>query len=232
MSGPQKLALCLLSVGQWTIPAVAQSTGDEFRPELGIYIQEGPLIRLEFVDSFQRKSTGDWRGNFAFYVQTALKPALRRELRDHPDVYRDKYLTMRAGYRYQTPLASGQGAHEHRGILELTARYKLPWEIVISDRHRGEFRFVQGQPFSTRYRNRLRLERDVPHAWCRCTPYVYDEIYYDSRYHQWTPNGYAAGIEFPVGRHAVLEPYYLRQKGSYLSPPHINAFGFKLNLYF
>jgi hypothetical protein len=183
------------------------------------------------VDSFKRQSTGDWSGNFALYVQTALKPTLRRELRDHPDVYRNKYLLLRAGYRYQTSLTNGQAAPEHRGILEVTSRYKLPWEIVISDRNRGEFRFIQSQPFSTRYRNKLQLERDIKHRWCRCTPYVYGEIYYDTRYEQWTPNRYAAGLEFPVGRRLVLEPYYLRQNGSHLSPPHINAFGFKLNAY-
>jgi len=232
MSGRTKLASCLLFVGQWAIPAFAQSTGDEFRPELDIYIQEGPLIRIELMESFRRRSTGDWLENSTFYVEAALKPALRRELRDHPDVYRDKYLTMRAGYRYQTPLASGQGPHEHRGIVELTTRYKLPWEIVIADRNRGEFRFIQSQPFSTRYRNRLRLERDVKHRWCKCTPYVYDEIYYDSRYHQWTPNGYAVGMEFPVGRRVVLDLYYLRQKNSHAIPSHLNAFGFRLNLYF
>ena len=48
----RKLALCLLSASQWIIPAVAQSTGEELRPELGIYIQQGPLISVELVDSF------------------------------------------------------------------------------------------------------------------------------------------------------------------------------------
>jgi hypothetical protein len=233
MPNHQKLALCLLSVGQSIVPVAGQSTATEFRPELGIYIQQGPMIRIELIDSFSGdESTHDWHGNFAFYVQTALKPVLRRELRNDPDVFRNKYLTLRAGYRYQTSLTGGHSGAENRGIIELTSRYMLPWRLVISDRNRGDFRFVKGQPFSTRYRNRLRFERDVSLGWLNCTPYVYDEIVYDTRYGRWTPNRYALGAEFPVGPHVVLEPYYLRQNGSHSNPPHINAFGFKLNLYF
>jgi len=39
------------------------------------------------------------------------------------------------------------------------------------------------------------------------------------------------GVEFPVGPHVVLEPYYLRQNSSRSNPPHINVFGFKFNVY-
>jgi hypothetical protein len=225
------LVLSFLSVGPCIIPAAAQSTG-EFRPELGIYIQQGPVIRIEFVNSFSGVlSSRDWEGDFAFYVETALRPVFRRELRERPDMFRNKYLALRAGYLYGTSLTSGNSAHENRAILELTSRYILPWRLVISDRNRGEFRFIQGQPFSTRYRNRLRLERDVQFGWLNCTPYVYDEIFYDTRYDRWSPNRYALGVEFPVGPHVVLEPYYLRQNSSRSNPPHINVFGFKFNVY-
>jgi Protein of unknown function (DUF2490) len=233
MPKSRKLALCLLSAGQWIIPAAAQSTGEELRPEIGFYIQQGPQFRAELVDSFSgTQSTHDWRGDFAFYIAIALKPVFRQELRDQPDVFRNKYLVFRVGYRYQTSLTNASSAPENRGILELTPRYKLPWQLVISDRNRGEFRFIQGQPFSTRYRNRLRLERDVRYGWFNCTPYAYDEIFYDTRYDQWTRNQYALGTQFPVGPHVILEPYYLRQNGSHSTPAHTNAVGFKLNLYF
>ena len=228
----RKLVLCLLAAAQMTISAAAQNTEDELRPELGIYIQQGPLIRVELVDSFSgTQSTHDWQGDFAFYVEAALKPVFRQELREQPDVFRNKYLVFRAGYRYQTSLTNATSASENRGILELTPRYRLPWQMVITDRNRGEFRFIQGQPFSERYRNRLRLERDVQYGWFNCTPYVYGEIFYDTRYDGWTRNQYAVGAQFPVGPHVILEPYYLRQNNSDSTPAHINAVGFKLNLY-
>ena len=68
-------------------PRRPRALANEFRPELGIYIQQGPLMRIEFVDSFAGdQSTQDWHGNSTFYVETALKPVFRRELRDRPDV--------------------------------------------------------------------------------------------------------------------------------------------------
>jgi hypothetical protein len=233
MSKRLTVAICFLTALAWNIRAAVQGTGDEIRPEIGLYIQQGPQLRLEFVDSFNGDlGTHDWKGNFDFYVETALKPVLRRELRDRPDVFRNKYLTFRAGYRYQTSLTNGQSATENRGILEVASRHQLPWQLVVADRNRGEFRFIQGKPFAARYRNRLRLERDLKHGWLDCTPYIYDEIFYDARYDRWTPNRYGFGVEFPINQHVVLEPYYFRQHGSRSNPPNQNVFGFKFNLYF
>jgi hypothetical protein len=231
MPNHESLLFCLLAVGQCIVPAAAQSTG-EFRPELGIYIQQGPMIRVDLVDSFfGTQSSHSWQGDFAFYVETALKPVFRQELRDRPDVYRDKYLVLRTGFLYKTSLTNANSAYENRGIVELTSRYMLPWQLVISDRNRGDFRFIHGQAFSTRYRNRLRLDRDVQYGWLNCTPYLYDEVTYDTRYDRWTRNRYVLGVQFPVGLHIVLEPYYLRQNSSHSNPPHTSALGFKLNLY-
>jgi hypothetical protein len=233
MSSSRTLAFCLLSAGAWSVPAAAQSTGGEFWPELGIYVRQGERIRLDFeASAVSNPNTDSWQGDFTFFVEAALKPVFRRELHDQPDVFRNRYLTFRAGYRYRTSLTPGDAVSENRIILELTPRYHLPWQFVFVDRNRGEFRFVRGQAFSTRYRNRFRLEHDIELGSFGFTPYVYDEIFYDTRYGQWTPNEYAIGSQFPVGPHVVLEPYYLRRNGSHSNPPHINVFGFKLNLYF
>ena len=157
-----RLVFCLLLFGSSIISAAVQNTGAEFRPELGFYVQQGPLIRLEFIDSATgNQATSDWQGRFEYYIQVALKPVFRRALRNNPDVYRNKYLTMRVGYRYQTNLTSGNSSTTNEAILEFTSRYLLPWGLVVSDRNRGEFRFPTGQPFYTRYRTRLRLERDL-----------------------------------------------------------------------
>ena len=61
------LILCLLSLCARSIPAAGQSASGEFWPELGIYIQQGPAIRIEFVDSANSNpATHDWLGNFTF----------------------------------------------------------------------------------------------------------------------------------------------------------------------
>jgi hypothetical protein len=229
----QRQLTILLAVAALIVPAAAQSTGDEFRPELGVYVRAGELLRVEFVDfGASNSSTHSWQGNFAYYVNVGLRPILRRRVREHPDVYRNRYLSMRAGYLYQTSLTSGQSSAGNIGILELTARHALPWDLVIIDRNRGEFRFIKGDAFYSRYRNRLRLERDVKFRRFTFTPYGYGEIFFDTRYDSLTPNRFAAGVEFPVARHMVFDPYYMRQNGSHNNPPHLNTFGFRWNLYF
>ena len=140
---------------------------------------------MNFANS--NSNTHSWQGNFAYYLEVGLRPVLRRDLRNHPDVYRNRFLTMRAGHLYQTGLTNGQSSSGHTGILELSSRYRLPGDLVIADRNRGEFRFFKGKPFYTRYRNRLRLERDVRFGRFTCTPYGYGEVFYDTRYDLWTP---------------------------------------------
>lgn len=212
MSKLTALSLCFTIAASCSVPAAGQSTSEEIRSELDLYIQLGPLLRFQLTDSFSgHQSTHDWQGFFAFYFESALKPVLRRELRGRPDVYRNKYLTFRAGYPYYDSLTSGHFAAENGGILECTSRYELLGQLVITDRNRGELRFIEGRPFSARYRNRLRLERDLTRRWLDCTPYIYDEVFYDTRYDRWAPNRYGVGVLFPIGLHLVLEPQYFRQ---------------------
>ena len=221
-----------LAFAGFIVPAAAQNTSEQFRPEVEIYLKLAESIRIEF-DTFVTgtQSTHAWQGNFAFYVDAALKPVFRRNLREDPDVYRNRYLTMRAGYLYHTSLANASSSG-NIGILELTSRYRLPLALVISDRNRGEFRFFKGESFYTRYRNRLRMEREVSRGHFVCIPYAYDEIFYDTRYGEVTPNRYGFGAQFPAGRHMIFDPYYMRQNGSRSHPPHINAIGFRWNIYF
>jgi hypothetical protein len=227
-------AVILWPLSVWlSIAAVnAQSTENQLRPELDVTVHPRETIRFEFTNSFRGdRNTGDWEGNFAFYIETALKPLVRRELRSHPDVYRNRFLSVRAGYQYHTGIDDSPSTPTNTGIIEVTSRYVLPWNLILCDRNRGDFRLPHGQPLSTRYRNRLRLERDIRYRGFDFTPYLYDEIYYDTRYDRWTPNRYAIGLEFSVNRHLVLEPYYLRQHSSRSNPPHISALGFRMKLY-
>ena len=223
-----------LLLGVCALPAMAKNTQDEFWPEFDLYLQQGENMRLESVDTFNQGLNGGpyLQGRFSYFLDLALRPLLRRELRWKNDVFRQKYLTFRAGYQYKTSLLNGDSSSEHRGIVEFTSRYGLPGGIFLSDRNRGEFRFIHGQPFSERYRNRLRAERDFSIGRFSLTPYVYDEVFYDSRYHAWTINRYAAGILLPAGPHLVVEPFIFRQNQGRTTPPHVNVLGLTFNLYF
>ena len=86
--------------------------------------------------------------------------------------------------------------------------------------------------FSARYRNRLRLERDLQSGSFECALYGQVEAFYDARSSQWTTVQFTFGVQFPVGPHVVLEPYYLRGNSLGSVPPHLNAAGFRVSLYF
>ncbi len=143
------------------VTAEAQTTKQEFWPAVGFYVDRGSRTRVVFVDSLRLDhDTHKTKGSFTYYLDFALRPVFRRELRQRDDVFQRRFLTFRAGYRYTTSLANGDSSSENRAIAETTARYPLPGKIVIADRNRGDFRFIKGQGFSMRYRNRLRAERD------------------------------------------------------------------------
>ena len=216
-------------------PLSGQNTKGEFRPESDVYVNLGPQVRLVFVDAFnQAQSADNRRGAFTYYFDTALKPVFRRELRRDEDVFRQRYLTFRAGYQYTTSFVNGDSSSENRIIAESTWRAPLPvpGHFVLVNRNRGDFRFVKGKPFSMRYRNRIWVERDVELGRFVFTPYIYDEIFYETSKSAWVPNRYAAGVQLPASRHLVVEPYYLRQNDRLAKPQHVNAFGLKLNFYF
>jgi hypothetical protein len=216
-----------------SLPASAQNAKREALPEVNLYVNQGSRIRLLSQYSMNEdRQGGDSAGNFAYYFEFALRPVFRRQLWQQTDVFRRRYLTFRAGYRYTTTLTSGDSSSEHRAVTELTSRYPLPRGIVIADRSRGDFRFVKGQPFSTRYRNRLWVERDIKRGWLALTPYVYDEVFFDSRYHAWTKNRLVFGLQVPAGVHLVVEPYFQNEINSRSTPRRTVAIGLTLSLYF
>ncbi|HWB86007.1 MAG TPA: DUF2490 domain-containing protein [Bryobacteraceae bacterium] len=229
----QNVALASVLVAAAALPVSAQGTKDEFWPELNVYYNINSTTRLNVENSFnQNQSERNRQGSFAYFLDFALKPLLRRELRSHADVFRRRYLTFRAGYQYTTSFENDDPSSEDRAIIESTARYFLPAGILLSDRNRGEFRFVKAKPFSTRYRNRLRMEHDFKIGGIVCIPYGSGEVFFNTSNNRWTPFRYQAGVQIPTGPRVVFDLYYARQHDTSGTPARINALGLTLNLYF
>jgi hypothetical protein len=203
----------------------------EFWPELGVHVTLTDRTRFYFIaqissDQDTHSVQGEFGPNFDFYMRT-----LRAKYR-HTDPAKNKMLTIRVGYRY-LPTLSGDDPNEKRPILEITPRFNLPWEILATDRNRFDFRFVDGKPFSWRYRNRLMFERHFFIHKFELTPYVRGEIYYDSRYDRIAKNAFTAGTILPVNKHSEFEVYYEDKRDTSSSPIfHIRGVGLILNLYF
>ena len=213
-----------------TVPcpsALAQATQFRWLPELDTYVTLNSRLRASLFVA--RTVDADSAG--AIEIGPNLDLTLR-SIRERKQVGNDaskqKYLTFRVGYHYI--INRGQD-DEQRGILELTPRYYLPKDVLLSDRNRADLRVIGGV-FSWRYRNRLMVERSFNIKSVTLVPYARGEVYYDSRYGIWNKNSYAFGATFPVTKHAELEPYFERENDSRSSTSHVNGFGITLSLYF
>jgi hypothetical protein len=156
-------ALGFVLLGVAAPSAAAQDTRREVRPEFDLYVHHGERTRFVFENRLSDEPGTYAQGAFVASIEIALRPLFRRALARQPNVFRNRYWVFRVGYQYNASSNKGTSSAENRIIAESTARYPLPLGIVIRDRNRGDFRFVHGQPFSARYRNRLwvHLRRDL-----------------------------------------------------------------------
>jgi hypothetical protein len=90
--------------------------------------------------------------------------------------------------------------HENRPGLELTLRWVLLKSILVSNRAHWELRFVSGSPFSWRYRDRLRVEKDIELRRYTFTCYIAAEPFYNSRRGTWDRFRFSAGTVLPAGK--------------------------------
>lgn len=203
----------------------------EFQPEMDTYVNLWSRTRLVLVTELNsypqsRNLVAELGPNFDFY----LRPLLRPRLRDL-DPAKSKLLTFRIGYRY-FPSLIGDRPTENRPLVEMTPRFHFPLAILFSDRNREEFRFISGKPFSWRYRNRATFERNVAIRKYYFTPYLRDELYYDSRVHNISQNAFSAGSIFPTSKRTEVEVYYKGQRSIASAPAaHIRGAGLILSFY-
>lgn len=211
------------------------ATRNEFWPEINVYIKLSPRFRLFFLGTVSRAREGGGSvfGDEPFEGQAGV----------HLDFIPNKHMILRAGYRYGTSLNGADPFKEHRILTEQTFRKALPGKLLLSDRNREDFRFVDGE-YSFRYRNRVTLEREFVIKEHSITPYTSGELYYDTRFDTWNRNRYAFGIQIPLKRRrsllnpifprrqVILDLYYMRQNDSRSETTHVNAIGMVWAIHF
>jgi hypothetical protein len=211
------------------------TTRKEFWPEIDVYITVKPKVRLYLTGTISKSvEDGELRNAQGYEGQIGV----------HVDYIPNKHVILRTGYRYGTSVGSNSDSFkEHRLLTEQTLRQLLPGDLLLSDRNREDFRFVNGD-FSFRYRNRVTLEREFHLFKGRTiTPYVSEEIFYDTRYNTWNRNRFAVGVQQSLRRgplrkmllpkrQVILDLYYMRQNDSRSDIEHVNAIGAALTFYF
>ena len=227
--------LLFFVIGTQMARAQEPTTGNEFWPEIDVYINIKPKVRLYLLGTVSKAiEDGELRNGQGFEAQIGV----------HVDYIPNEHLILRTGYRYGTSLGKSDSPYkEHRLLTEQTLRQLLPGGLLLSDRNREDFRFVNGD-FSFRYRNRVTLEREF-HLFKKrsITPYVSGEIFYDTRYSIWNRNRLAVGVQTSLRRgpvmkmvlpkrQIILDLYYLKQNDSRAGTQHVNAVGAALSFYF
>jgi len=213
------------------IHAEAQNsdTRSELWQEVDIHVPINEKIRLIFSVSTTgvRTSKSNLAGQVGAYIDYTV----------------NRRLVLRSGYRYGFSLGESDPSREHRLILDQTFRQSAPVKVLLSDRNREEFRFINGS-YSFRYRNRLTVEREFRFMGRSLTPYAAAEVFHDSRFDLWNRNRLTAGVQIHLKRSApllkliyprrrvVLDFYYTRQNDIRSEPHHINALGVTFGFYF
>jgi hypothetical protein len=215
------------------LQAQTSDTRRELWPEADVYVNLNSESRFYFTYSATRESdlsdyaNGQVGGYYDFYIL----PLARRRLRETPDAARDKFLMFRVGYAYsRTPPGASKSSIQQIPTVEADPRAPLPWDMLLTDRNRLEFRIVNGD-FEPEYRNRLRVERSFRTGRFVLTPYTDVEAFYSWKYHAFDEVRYTAGLEWQVVRFLVLEGYYTRERDTKSSPQYVNALGLTLQLH-
>jgi uncharacterized protein DUF2490 len=229
------LFLFFFVIGIQPVGAQQPATHNEFWPEIDVYIDVKPGLRLYLLGTVSKTvEDGELRNASGFEAQFGA----------HIDYLPNKHVVLRAGYRFGTSVGpTSEPFKEHRLLTEQTLRKLIPGDLLLSDRNREDFRFVNGDS-SFRYRNRVTLEREFQLFKQRnITPYASGEIFYDTRYKTWNRNRLAVGVQTSLRRgplrkmllpkrQVILDVYYMRQNDSRSNPAHVNAIGASLAFYF
>lgn len=208
----------LLVAASFCLPrsCLAQSASSEVWPEIDVY----------WTDNTQR-----WRV-FAFSSLTNREEAATQEgtLGVHLDYLPLRWGTIRSGYNVTSSLSS-DSYHEQRWLTELVFP-KPSGSFRIRNRTRLELRWIRGAP-SQRLRDRVQAEREftLPRK-LLIRPYATYELYYDTRYHALSRQGYRFGASVPLGGRGRLDLSFVRQDNRFGSPRHVSATAPVVSFYF
>ena len=204
----------------------AEQTARQFWPEVDVYLPINEKFRAFLTGRARAGINNDQRSIW--------------QIGAHLDYFWKKRWTLRAGYRYTFP--SRDQSSEKRILTEETFSEPFGNHLVFHNRLRQEYRWLNDNDFSMRFRNRVMLQRDFPVNKRTLSPYGNAEIMYDTRFNTFNRYRFAVGTQIllrrrdswllNLRRQKVFDIYYLWQGDSRSQPKHVQAIGITVGLHF
>jgi uncharacterized protein DUF2490 len=211
------------------------SSGTQYQywPELDYYQKLGDHTRLYAIATYTLGETQELsEAQYGLHVDlfmTEGPPVARIFGAGNLVLDRSLPAMLRLGYRYAQGTDDGAPYSQNRLIAEFTARVHAGG-MIVSDRNGVDWRWTDGV-WSTRFRNRVYVERPIELKAYEMTPYADAEIYYIISSGYWSGSRWELGLQLPIVPHVTAELYGATQYGWGASDvPPIEALGLNVVL--
>jgi hypothetical protein len=194
----------------------------EVQPEVDVYVHVAEEARL-LLDVLETSIPAEGYASIAVgaYGDWFVAPFFRRLV--SPDQSLTRALNLRLGLRYSGTLDPGTvGSSQRLAVqLDVTPRYFLPGDVLLSNRNRVQAQWTLGEAdsFAFRYRGRLQVQREFDAGDVGLTPFANVEWIWQSPPAMWSQFRMQAGLQVSVhwfGRGQTLEASYTTL--TYLEP--------------
>ncbi len=228
---PLLTVACFLLFAPVFLWAQGSSTVTEFDPGIAVAVDLPQRFRFDlYAGQEKSEELASARTKIGVGISFRAKPMFKRLL-DAADSDKQHLLVLGMIYEYSRASEQDDTSIEHRLMLDATLRYDLPRKLLLSNRNRFEFRWVNGD-YHLRYRNRPALERSFKLFKREVTPYVASEIFWDQRYKKLNIYKFTSGVQVPVYRRTSVEFFYERQHCTTCGTKNTNIFGLNLIIAF
>ena len=211
--------------------AQTSSTSNEFWPQVNTSIELLPKFRVELEAAKQSgEDLARTQKKFGVIASYRMKRLIKGVLLDIDDEKNYAFI-FGAGYEHLFTDDNGSEKSENRIVLQGVPHYSIrKTGLLIQDRNRFEFRWVNNV-YSTRYRNRLHIERPFQIDKFKFSPYASGELFFDGQHHKWNENQYAFGVILPYKKLFSIDAYYLRQNCTTCKEEHVNVIGLTITIF-
>jgi Protein of unknown function (DUF2490) len=231
---------CCMAVVVWAVAAgaaLADPPTKEFWPEIDTWLRVSNAWRLSvFVPIAENLDTHYREGNLILQADYAWSESSRnRRLIDEGRAQAMKLWLVRGGYLGGKSLDDhGAEYTEYTAFGELHLRLPLPHGVMWSHRLRSELRRLGSgdAEFSTRWRYRLMVEKELIAGRASFVPYVSVEPYYDSRYETVNRLRLIGGTSVVWSPRTAIETNVTYQHDSHSSTKELFALNVILHVFF